>query len=183
MLDRLRNYYDSAAHLQFEKSGDGVPSRRPVDLFCVVDDTPYFIEFKFWHTMVKARDGRLDIGKGNATDLDYRSVKKDFAKQSQIDNPRSERLIVFLAQIENYHGSSSELVLPYAKRCDSRDAVALFDSRQGEEQTIRHDGIDVTFELTREPIEMRSFEALTFRLFIYRVFPPAAGDGNVPQTI
>ena len=164
-------YYSDVRHLQYEKSGGGVPPRRPVDLYFVLNDVSHFVEFKYWHTQVKVRSGILELGKGNATSIDYGELKRDFCKQAEVADDTAAKLVLYLPQVDQYRGSASELVIPHAKRRDPENARALFESHQGRSEVLNHDNRDIPFELARPPVELVSLEGVAFRLFTYRIRP------------
>jgi hypothetical protein len=164
-------FYGQAEHLQLEKLGDGVPARRSVDLYCVVDGVPHFFQFKFWKTIIKAKDGRREIGRGNYTDNDYHELLNDFAKLAWIANPRAERYLICLSQVQQYPGSRSKLVSDYAHARDPENAAALFDDGGRRGRVLSTESGPVPFVWARDPLELVSHEGIRFRLFVYHVGP------------
>ena len=112
LFDRDGRQYSQPEHLQFEKIGNGVPPRRPVDLYFEMRSDCCFVEFKYWHTMVKVRDGRRQVGKGNNTFSDVHKWVNDLDKLLllRIDNPRARRWFLLVAQLNQYEGSNSRLL-------------------------------------------------------------------------
>lgn len=106
-LDQER--FAEPEHLQFEKTGNGVPPRRPIDLYFETDSERCFVEFKYWHTMVKVSDGRRQIGQGNNTPNDVEEWLNDFDKLLRIDNRGARRWFLLVAQLTQYEGSRSRL--------------------------------------------------------------------------
>ena len=139
LLQLDRQLYSQVGNLQCQKCGDGIPPRRPVDLYFPMDGMPCFVEFKYWHTMLKVRSGNLEIGIGNFTPNDYSKLKDDFAKQAAIQNDKATRLILCLAQVQQYPRSTSQLMVDYAEHSDKNNARALFRASPGETLVLHHE--------------------------------------------
>lgn len=169
LLQLDKALYVKVQNLQYEKSGDGIPARKPVDLYFVLNDVPHFVEFKYWHTQVKMKSGSLEVGKGNATPNDYLRLKLDFVKQSDIASQLAEKLIIYMPQAEQYQGSCSEIVMSFAARQEPANARALFASPTKQPVMISHEGRALPFEIIREPVELASLDGIKSKLFTYKV--------------
>lgn len=167
------DFYAHVENLQFEKTGDGVATGAPIDLYCVVDGIPHFFEFKHWKTMVKAKSGRREIGKGNATESDYKALLNDFTRLADVRSATAARHLIYLVQVQQYPGSSSKLVPEHAKLCDPENAEALFGDAAPVTRELVISGQRVQIDWERPPVEITSCEGIQFRLFVYRVHPRA----------
>jgi hypothetical protein len=169
LLHTNRVFYSQVRNLQYEKSWSGMPQLKPVDLYFLLDSVSCFVEFKYWHTMLKVRSSQLEIGKGNATREDYRKMKDDFIKQAGVETRGTLRLIICLAQVQQYPRSTSQLMVEHAEQSDPENARALFHSSPGVVLSVHYDGRAISFEMERDALELASPEGIAFRMFTYRV--------------
>jgi hypothetical protein len=137
----------------------------------VLDGVEHFVEFKFWMTMVKVRNGRLDVGKGNDTPGDYRRLKKDILKLGRIRGDPRRRYLVYVVQTQQYPDSKSELVPDLARQLEPANAVALFDNSSPQVRTVDIDGRGVRIEWALPPIVLSSRKGIEFKLYTYLVHP------------